>query len=142
MYASIVLALHSENVRTWKCFDSASTARRMYSQRPWIPGIRTSGGRSESVAINFGCRHQLFPIRCGISVPQRLTRFERVLNALQCFSFSAQLQEGFTFEIEQILLAHRRLMRQCAAGEDVRERASDDGVVIADTTGAAREVDA
>ena len=65
-----------------------------------------------------------------------------MLNPLERLSFAAQLQKRLALEVQQILLADRRLMRQRAAGEDVGERASDDGVVIADAAGAPREMDA
>src|SRR5256885_7622863 len=75
-------------------------------------------------------------------IAQRLPGLQRVLDALQRLPLAAQLQERFALEVEQVLLGDGRLVRQRAAGDHVRERASDDRVVIADAAGAPREVDA
>ncbi len=63
-----------------------------------------------------------------------------MLNPLERLSFAAQLQKSLALEIQQILFADRRLVRQRTAGEDVRERPSDDGVVIADAARAPGKV--
>src|SRR2546429_3845335 len=76
------------------------------------------------------------------SVSQRLPSLQRVLNPLERFRLAAQLQKRLSLEVEQILLAYRRLMRQRAAGQDRRERSADQRVVIADAPGAPGEVDA
>src|SRR3954468_13907338 len=65
-----------------------------------------------------------------------------MLNSLERLSLAAQFQERFALQIEEVLFADRRLMRQRAAGEDVGERAADDRVVIADPSGAPGEMDA
>src|SRR5207344_1101460 len=75
------------------------------------------------------------------SIPQRLAGFQRVLNPLERLPFAAQLQKRLPLQIEQVLFADGRLMGQRAASENIGERASDDGVVIADAAGAPREVD-
>src|SRR5262245_32781905 len=101
----------------------------MYSQRPCRPGISTSGGPlPRSTILN--------------SVPQRLAGFERVLHALERLALAAQFQERLALEIEQMLLADGRLMGQRAAGEHVRQRASDERVVIADSATAPGQMDA
>ena len=64
-----------------------------------------------------------------------------MLNPLERLSFAAQLQKRLPLQIEQVLFADGRLMGQCAACENVGERSSDDGIVIADAAGAPREVD-
>src|SRR5204862_6465940 len=76
------------------------------------------------------------------SIPQYLSRLQRVLNAGQRPAFAAQLQERLALEVEQVLLADGRLVRQRTACEDVGERAPDHRVVIADPAGAPGEVDA
>ena len=75
-------------------------------------------------------------------VSQRLSGLQRVLNALERLALAAQLEKRLALEVQEVLLADRRLMRQRAAGQDVGERAADDRVVIADPAGAPGEVDA
>src|SRR5439155_400051 len=65
------------------------------------------------------------------SVAQRLSRLQRELNPLERLALAAQLQKRFALEVEQVLLAHRRLVRKGAAGQDRREGAADDGIVVA-----------
>src|SRR3974377_1046253 len=81
--------------------DSASIAFCEYSQRPWIPGTSTSADRT--------------------SVPERLARLERVLDALQRPALAAEPEKRLALEIEQVLLRHRRPVWQRAARQDVRE---------------------
>ena len=42
------------------------------------------------------------------SVPQRLSRFQGVLNSRLSFLFAAERLETLAFEIEDVLLAHER----------------------------------
>src|SRR5438067_9355328 len=101
----------------------------MYSHRPWMPGMSTSG----------------VPWPCSTitrSVPQRLSRLQCVLNPFQCLALAAQLQERLALEIEQVLLGYRGLLRQRSAREHIRERPADGRIVIGDPAGAPREMDA
>src|SRR5947208_8159705 len=75
-------------------------------------------------------------------VTQRLACLERVLNPLECLSFSAELEERLALELEQVLLGDSRLMRQRSAGENPCERPAKQRVVVADTSGAPSKVDA
>ena len=104
----------SENVSTRNDAASASTAGRMYSQRPWRPGMSTSGGPlPRSIRSRIDLRFAV-----SVSVPQRLSGLQRVLNPLERLPLAAQLEERLALEVEQVLLADRRLVRQRAAGED------------------------
>src|SRR5436190_7072044 len=104
----------------------------MYSHRPWSGGMNTSGVPDPLSTI---ARRP-----CGVdvigSVPQRFARLERVLNALERLALAAQLQKRFALQIQQILLADGRLMRERSARQNRRERAADERVVVADAPGA------
>src|SRR5262245_48895203 len=94
----------------------------MYSQRPWMPGMRTIGAP--------------WPWRTmRTSISQGFPGLQRVLNPLECFPLTAQLQERLAFQIEQVLFRHGRAMRQRSAGEHLCQRLPDDGVVVADAAG-------
>src|SRR6185503_7756974 len=71
-----------------------------------------------------------------------LPGLQRVLNPFQRLALARQLQERFTLEVEQVLFTHHCLVRQRAAGEDIRQRTADDGIVLADPPAAQREVNA
>ena len=73
---------------------------------------------------------------------KRLARLERVLDPLERLALAEQAQKRLALEIEQVLLAHRRRVRQVAAGEDVGELAADERIVIRSPAGAPREVNA
>src|SRR3954462_2763503 len=75
-------------------------------------------------------------------IPERLPGLQRVLNALERLALATEFQEGFALEIEQVLLAYRCLVRQCAAGENVGQGTADDRVVVADPPSAPGEMDA
>src|ERR1051326_674080 len=77
-----------------------------------------------------------------MSVSQRLPALQRVLNAFERFPLAAQFQKRFALEVEQVLFADRRLVRERTSREDVRERPADDLIVIGNAPGAPREVDA
>src|SRR5437773_6341962 len=76
------------------------------------------------------------------SVPQRLASLQCVLDALQCLALSAELEKSLALEVEEVLLAYHRLMRQRASREHTCERPADYGVVIGDAAGPPREMDA
>src|SRR5678815_2319921 len=63
-------------------------------------------------------------------------------DAVEGLSLTAQTQESLAFEIQQLLFAERGRILHVAAGEDPRELAADQRVVIADAAGARGEVDA
>ena len=58
------------------------------------------------------------------------------------FALAAQADKRLAFEIQQMLLAHRRRVRQGAAGENAGQLSSDERVVVADAPGAPRQVHA
>ena len=76
------------------------------------------------------------------SVPQRLSGFQRVLNALERLPLAAQLQEGFALEVEQYCSPTIVCTRQRAARQHHGERAADDRIVIADSSSAPRQMNA
>src|SRR3954464_12352802 len=51
----------------------------------------------------------------SILVPERLAGFQCVLDALERLALATQFQERFALQIEEVLLADRRLVRQCAS---------------------------
>ena len=113
----------SENVST-------ETSRQRVDRRPHVfPAVPECPGRGRARAPRPVRRLDSF---CTVLVPQRLAGLQRVLNPLERLRFAAELEKRFALEVQQVLLGHRRLMRQRAAGEDRRERAADQGVVIAD----------
>src|SRR5262245_2859789 len=67
-------------------------------------------------------------------IPQRLSGFQRVLNALPRLAFCDQTEKRLALEVEQVLLADRRCMAKCASSHDRCEPASNQGVVIADSS--------
>src|SRR5262245_47920514 len=71
-------------------------------------------------------------------VPQRFTRFQRVLNPLLRFPLSHELQKRLALEVEQMLLGHRRRMAQGAAPHHRGQRAADQRIVVANPTRAER----
>src|SRR5258708_3983380 len=77
-----------------------------------------------------------------ISVAQRLSGLEGVLDSFERLALAAEFQKRFALQIEEIRFADRRLMRQRPAREDIRQRAADEGVVIGDATGAPGEMHA
>src|SRR3954470_14510245 len=77
----------------------------------------------------------------SILVPERLAGFQCVLDALERLALATQFQERFALQIEEVLLADRRLVRQCAAGKNVGQRAADDRVVVANPPAAPGEMD-
>src|SRR5947207_2372640 len=117
-------------------FESASTVPLMYSHRPCSGGMNTSGVPDPLSTIV--TRPRGFDV-IG-SVPQWFAGLERVLNAIERFALAAQLQKRLTLQIQQILLAHGGLMGERSARENRRERASDQRVVVADASGAPRQM--
>src|SRR5690242_18307 len=73
-------------------------------------------------------------------IPKRLAGFQRVLNALERLRLADEAEERFALEIEQLLLGHRRRMRQRSARHDRRQLPADERVVIADAARSPREV--
>src|SRR6476620_2603249 len=94
-----------------------------------MPGIRTTGG---PVPRSMTC----------ISVTQRLAGLQCVLDALLGLPLANQAQESFAFQVEQVLRAKPRRVRNPASSHDHGQRASDQGVVVADAPGPPREVNA
>src|SRR5438552_9529820 len=76
----------------------------------------------------------------SMSVSQRFSGFQRVLNPFERFPFAAQLQKRFALEVEQMLFADQRLVGQRPARQYVCQCSSDQRVVIADAAGAPREM--
>src|SRR5688572_24036470 len=75
-------------------------------------------------------------------ITQRLARFQRMRHPLLRLPLGDEAQKGFAFEVQQVLLGNRGCMRQRAAGHDRGQLPSDDGIVIADTPRAMRQMDA
>jgi len=65
-----------------------------------------------------------------------------VLDAFLSLPFGNEAEKSFALEIQQVLFADRRRVGQRAAGHDGRELSADERIVIADATGAPREMDA
>jgi len=65
-----------------------------------------------------------------ILIPQRLAGFERMRDALLRFAFAAEGDEGFAFEIEDVLLADQLGSAERATGEDVGQLARDQCIVF------------
>ena len=63
-----------------------------------------------------------------------------MLDSLQRLALTAQLQERFALEIEQMLLAHCRLIRQRSASEHAGQRPADNYIVLTDSAGSMGEV--
>src|SRR3954452_3936435 len=105
---------------------SARRAGRIHSQRPWMPGITMTGGPDPSSII---------------SIPQRLPGLQRVRDAVLRLALAAQAQEGLTLQIQQLRLGHHTEIRQASPGENRRERAADERVVIADAARPPGQID-
>src|SRR4051812_34540045 len=67
-----------------------------------------------------------------ISIAQRLSRLQRVLDALLRLLLTAQRLEGLALEVEQVLLAYQRPRRDSAAAQDFRDFARNLHFVVAD----------
>src|SRR3979490_1563203 len=104
----------SGNVITWNDDASAATAGRTYSHGPGMPGTSPSGGPLPCSTITIALAR--------ISVPERLPRLERVLDAFECLPFAAELEKRLSLEVEHLLLAHGGLMRQRPPGKNTSER--------------------
>src|SRR5438876_515527 len=94
-----------------------------------MPGMTTSGSPLPRSIIS-------------ISVPERLASLQCVLNPLESLALAAELEHRLALEIEQILLAHGSRMGQRSAGHDERERAADQRVVVADSSGTPSQMEA
>ena len=79
---------------------------------------------------------------CTSSVPERLSGLQRVLNPFQRLRFTAEAEKRLALQIEHVLFADRRLMRQRSTRQHRRQGSSDHGVVVADPSGAQSQVDA
>src|SRR5688572_19655280 len=145
---------------------SASIAGRMYSQRPWMPGISTIGAPVPQSMICISSPNLSLPAPPAPappapappalpalpalllftpflppwSVPQRFPRLQRVLDALECLALSTKLEKRFTLQIQHIVFAHRGLVRQSTARQDPSQGSADQRVVIADASGPPRQV--
>src|SRR5215472_18002078 len=70
-------------------------------------------------------------IRTGIRlISQRLSGFERVGNSFLRFSLSAQANESFALQIENVLLRNRLWRRNAAARQYVCQFSCDHRVVV------------
>src|ERR1019366_6641925 len=107
-----------------------------------MPGIRTSGAPEPLSTICMIFSFDFLVCSFEFSVSERLARLQSVLNPREGLGLAAQLEKRLALEIQDVLLADRRLLRQRAAGQDERQRAADERVVVADSAGAPREVDA
>src|SRR6186997_115128 len=63
-------------------------------------------------------------------------------NPAQRLRLAAQTQKCFAFQVQQVLFADRRRVREVAAGHDPGELAADQRVVIGGAAGAVGEMDA
>ena len=63
-------------------------------------------------------------------------------DAFERLRLTAEAEERFALEIEQVLLADVSRVRHVAAGHDVRQRAADARVVFTDTSGARGQMNA
>ena len=77
-----------------------------------------------------------------LSVPQRLAGLERVRDAFLRLPFTAQAEERFALEIQQLLFGQRGRRRDVPAGKDPRQLSSDQRVVVGDAARAPGEMDA
>src|SRR5215204_4943476 len=98
-----------------------------------MPGTRTTGSplpRSITILRTPCTVPPRTPAPCTLhlapsSVPERLPRLQRMLDALERLAFAQQAEERLTLKVEQVLLAHRRRVGQRAAAEDVRQLVPD-----------------
>src|SRR3989441_11004699 len=74
-------------------------------------------------------------------VPQGLTGFQSVGDALLGFLFAAEGDEGFAFEIEDVLFADQLWRGQRTAGKDVRQLAVYVCVIFRGVAAAEHHVD-
>src|SRR6266481_2264673 len=77
----------------------------------------------------------------GTLISQRFAGLQRMRDALLCFLFAAEGDEGLALEIENILFADQLRRSERAAGENVRELAADMGVVLRGISAAHHHVD-
>src|SRR5690606_24712237 len=119
----------SEKVMTRQRDARASTAGAIHFHRPWMPGIITTGVPRPRSTID-------------TSVPQRLPGLQRVLNPFERLRLAEQTEKRLALEIEQMLLGDHGGVRQVAAGEDARQLAADQGVVVRCAPGTPCQVDA
>src|SRR5260370_42384709 len=75
-------------------------------------------------------------------VPQRLPRFQRVLNPLLRLPLTTQRLEALTLQVKNVLLAHRRARRDVAAAQDFSDLCAKLHFVIGDEVALAHEVKA
>src|SRR5205814_387149 len=76
------------------------------------------------------------------SIPQCLTRLQRVLNSLLRFLLAAKRFEGLALKIENVLLADGSSRRDISAAQDLRNFGPDFYFVIADVFTLAHQVNA
>src|SRR5713101_6731100 len=69
------------------------------------------------------------------SVPQRLPRLERVLDALDGLRLAAKALKNFAFQVKDVLLGDEVKRTQVAAAQDVRQLCADLLVVLPDLAG-------
>src|SRR5215469_486459 len=86
--------------------------------------------------------HEMFStLAMLVSIAERFAGFEGVGDALLSFAFAAEGDEGFAFEVEDVLLGDGLRRGERAASEDIREFARDERVVVGDVFAAQHLVD-
>src|SRR5450755_3212107 len=77
----------------------------------------------------------------AMSIPQRLPRLQRVLNALLRLLLPAQRFERLALQIQQILFAHRRARRHVAAAKNLRDLGPQFHFILGDVVALAHQMD-